>query len=102
MIELDTLRLERLAPSKSQQMTDQVGATLGGLQGIDQKRLELQADRAAAADEPEIADDHAQEIIEIVRHAAREAADRLHLLRLDEPLLEALLLGDIGDDDADA
>jgi hypothetical protein len=40
-----------------------------------------------------IADDRLEQIVEVVRDAARELADRLHLLRLRELRLERLLLG---------
>jgi hypothetical protein len=39
-----------------------------------------------------IADDRGQHVVEIVRHAAGELTDRLHLLRLGEVLLKGLLL----------
>ena len=43
----------------------------------------------------QIADDDGQQVVEIVRHAAGQLADALHLLRLGELLLRALqrLLG---------
>ena len=42
-----------------------------------------------------IADDDGEQIVEVVRHAARQLADRLHLLRLREFGLQRLLLGDV-------
>ena len=39
--------------------------------------------------------DDREQVVEIVRHAAGEAADRLHLLRLAELCLELALLGEI-------
>jgi len=44
----------------------------------------------------EIAEDDGEEIVEVVRNAAREAAKRFHLLRLAELILELLLLGLVG------
>src|ERR1700730_17792355 len=52
----------------------------------------------ARAQEVEIADDHAEQIVEVMRHAAREVADRLHLSRLRQLLLGDTLLGDVLDD----
>ena len=40
--------------------------------------------------------DHRQQVVEVVRDAAGEAADDLHLLRLLQLLLELALLGDVG------
>ena len=42
-----------------------------------------------------IADDDGEQIVEVVRHAAGQLADRLHLLRLGEFGLQRLLLGDV-------
>ena len=42
-----------------------------------------------------IADDDGEQIVEVMRHAARQLAHRLHLLRLGEFGLQRLLLGDI-------
>jgi hypothetical protein len=39
--------------------------------------------------------DHGQEVVEVVRDAAGELADRLHLLGLPQPLLELAPLGDV-------
>jgi len=39
------------------------------------------------------AGDRGQQVVEVVRHAAREPADRLHLLRLPQPRLERQALG---------
>ncbi len=43
-----------------------------------------------------------QQVVEVVRHAAGDLADGLHLLRLDQVLLETLLLGDVEQIDAEA
>ena len=40
-----------------------------------------------------VAEDGEQAVVEVVRHAGREAADRLHLLRVEELALEHLVLG---------
>jgi hypothetical protein len=43
-------------------------------------------------------DDDAQGIVDLVRHAGREPAERQHLLRLHHGLLHQLHLGDVPDD----
>ena len=48
----------------------------------------------SAARASEVAHDGRQQIVEVVRDAAGELADRLHLLRLTQLLLGALALGD--------
>ncbi len=42
------------------------------------------------------AQDHGEQVVEVVRHAACQKADGLHLLRLSQLLLLALALGDVG------
>ena len=42
-----------------------------------------------------VAADRSQQVVEVVRNAAREAADRFHLLRLQKLFLEDLLFGDV-------
>jgi hypothetical protein len=39
--------------------------------------------------------DHGEQIVEVVRHAARQAPDGLHFLRLSELLFERVSLGEI-------
>ena len=43
----------------------------------------------------EIADDDCEQVVEVMRHAAGEVADRLHLLRLNELGLGLASLGDV-------
>ena len=50
---------------------------------------------AARAASSAVPDDRGQEVVEVVRDPARQAADRLHLLGLNELFLELLLLGDV-------
>jgi hypothetical protein len=42
-----------------------------------------------------VAGDDGEQVVEVVRDPAGEAPDRLHLLRLAEPVLEALALADV-------
>ena len=45
-----------------------------------------------------IADDDGEQIVELMRHAARQPPDRLHLLSDDDLALHALACGDVGHD----
>ena len=51
--------------------------------------------RQPPLDEAEIADDGGEQVVEVVRDAAGEVADRLHALRLDQLLLRPPLVGDV-------
>ena len=46
--------------------------------------------------------DHRQDVVEVVRHAAAQPADRLQLLRLQQLRLQAALLGHVAPHDAHA
>ena len=109
-IDVQQFRFERLAARKCQQMAGQDR----GAVGADQRHVDGAAQSLSGAVLPvvdgpfgvvEIADDDRQKIVEVVRHAAGELADRVHLLRLIELLarrLQALLgfapLGDVAGD----
>ena len=58
-------------------------------------RKEGSAGRWLASKQIGIADDRRQHIVEIMRHAAGELADRLHFLRLREIILERALFGGV-------
>ncbi len=49
----------------------------------------------ALAEDLGVAGDHRQQVVEVVRDAARQAPDRLHLLGVREPPLEPLALADV-------
>jgi hypothetical protein len=94
-IDIQQFRFERLAARKCQQVA---GQNCGAV-GADQRHVDGAAQSLSGAvlpviDNPfgviEIADDDRQKIIEVVRHAAGELADRVHLLRLIELLARRL------------
>ena len=98
-IQIDDRRLHHLLAAECEQLSGQAGSALGRLHdlrnlvahGFRQIRLLLEQVR--------IAQHGCQQVVEVVRHAPGELADRLHLLRLPELLLELLLVADV---DADA
>ena len=47
-------------------------------------------------------DDRRERVVQLVRDAGDELADRLHLLGLEQFLLQAMLLGQVADDDQPA
>ena len=90
--ELQHLRPQRLPARKSQQLPHQSGGAIGVLLDLHDV-LEGRIGRAVIGEQQVgIADDRGQHIVEIMRDAAGELADRLHLLRLCEFLLQVALL----------
>ena len=94
------LRRERLAARESEEAMDQKRAALGAPLGRACETLEhrLVALGETAPQRLDIARDDREQIVEIMRDAAGELADRLHLLRLAHPLLAGPALGQVAGD----
>ena len=93
--DIEHLRLQRLPAGKCQQLSGQLGGALHGLgDRVDVAPAALFRQFAAAQEVGRGADD-GQEIVEIVRHAAGQLADRFHLLRLPQRFLALAALGDV-------
>ena len=90
-----TLRLQGLFAREGEQLAHQCrGAQCVLMDFVD--LLERGIARLMAHQEKfGIADDDGEQIVEIVRHAARQLAHRLHLLRLGEFDLQRLLFGNV-------
>ena len=91
-------RVQVLLPREGEQALRQRGAALGSLD-----RAVDQAARRVVVAQPfaqqlQVAEHGRQQVVEIVRDAAGELADRLHLLRLAEGLFELDAVLDLGRD----
>ncbi len=92
--EVDGFEVQPLGAREDEQLLRQPGRPGG--------RLLREADQprdlgvlGPPLDEVEVADDHRQQVVEVVRDAAGQLADRVHLLRLGERRLGAFALGDL-------
>ena len=82
---VDRLRVEVLPPREGQHALGQGGAALAPWTALSSSALRfVGSSRQALAQQFEAAEDHHQQVVEIVGDAAGELADRLHLLRLAE------------------
>ena len=82
---VDAFRAQRLAAREGEQAPGQIGAAERGRKRVLDQLLMLGVRaRSQITEQVEIADDDAEKIVEIMRHAAGQAADGLHLLRLIE------------------
>ena len=90
-IDLDGLGIERLLARESEKALRQEYGALSAAHGVVSQPLQIAAFRGrclqSALEVFEIADNYGQQIIEIVRDAARQVADAFHLLRLPQSLL---------------
>ena len=86
---------QRLAAGEGQQALRQRRAALGALHGAVDQPVGGRIGRQPLAQQLEIAQHRGQEIVEVVRHAAGELADRFQLLHVAKLLLGAGALGDL-------
>ena len=95
-IDIDRFDLLRMLAGEREQALHQCGGALGGLA----RRIEQALNARIVIADParghvDIAEDHGEHVVEVVRDAARQPADRLHLLRLAERLLGRFAAADL-------
>ena len=80
-------------------MPGQIGATFGGFvdQPGDGRKLRIAGD--AFLQDTDGAGDHGQDVVEVVRDAARQLADRIHLLHVPELGFRGLLFRQVAADE---
>src|SRR5882757_4586158 len=88
--EINDLRIDALAPGKGQQLAGQRGAALCGRLDRRYRALKLCVAADAFLQRVDAAADDHQEIVEVVRDAAGQLAERIELLRFGELLLHLL------------
>ena len=94
LAEVEELAARRLAAAEAQQLLGQPLRALGRALDLGQVLAPL-AIVQARTEQPGVADDRRQHVVEVVRDAAGELADRLHLLRLQQVRLELPAVGDV-------
>ncbi len=87
-----------MAASVGKELGREDGGPAGRALGLLHVRADPAIPRQRPQREDQVADDGRQEIVEVVRDAAGEIADRIHLLRLQQLQLEAPPLGHVLDD----
>ena len=94
-VNIDLARLQRLLARERQQMLGQVGAARGGFIDHlgDGGELRFVLDRVG--DDLDRSGDHGQDIVEIVRDAAGELAERFHFLGLPDAVLRRDPVGQV-------
>ena len=95
IVEVEHLRPQGLAAGEGQKLPHQARGPVGVLLDLHDV-LEGRIGRAVVGEQQvAVADDRLQHIVEVVRHAAGELADRVHLLRLGELLLHLTEVGGV-------
>ena len=102
VVELQRLRAQRLAAREGEQLAHEARRAIGVLLDLHDV-LEGRIGRPVIGEQQiGIADDRGQHVVEVMRDAAGELADRLHLLALREILLQRALLGRVEREDGGA
>ena len=106
-IDVDRLQTQMVVAAEDEQLAREVGGALGGADDLGHVGSSGVIRADLLADELRVVEDHGQQVVEVVRHAAGELAERLHALRALQRRLERLLLllradavGDVGGDAA--
>jgi len=97
LVDVGRLGPERLAPGKGEEALRQIGAAQCRVDRFADDFGQLPVLPDAISDKVEIADDDAEEIVEIMRDPAGQAADRLHPLGVAQLLLGVPPLGHVMD-----
>ena len=88
LVQVEHLRLEHLLAAEREELPRELGGALAGLR--ESPRRPRASGRPASRSREQqlrVAEDHREHVVEVVRHAAGQPADGLHLLRLAELLL---------------
>ncbi len=89
IVDIDGLGLERLATCEGKQPARQIGAPHRSVDRLPDQFVGCGGE-GRAAQYVKITNNDAEQVVEIMRHAAGEVADRLHLLRLEKLRLRLL------------
>ncbi|MNT09369.1 hypothetical protein D3C72_1441500 [compost metagenome] len=91
-LQRDGLRVQRLFSGKRQQPLGKLCAAFGGLQRPNNALFGLCVLRLLSG-QFQAADNHRQQVVEIMRQAAGELADRLHFLAVQQRFFQRFALG---------
>ena len=92
---LEDPRLARLPSREGEELPRQPAGVLAGAQNLAHLDPHVVVEPRAREQELAVADDDAEDVVEIVRNAAGEAPDAVHLLRLAQVAFEPPALGDV-------
>ena len=88
-VEVERRELLHLAAAEGEELPRQLGRAVAGVRDLVEVRAQLVVAADALERERGVAADRGEQVVEVVRDAARELPDGLEPLRLAEALLEA-------------
>src|SRR2546427_395102 len=81
-VEVDDLRLQHLLAAEREQLARELAGALRGFADLSDVIPGRRAGREVLEQQLAITEDYGEQVIEVMRHAAGQPPDRLHLLRL--------------------
>src|ERR1019366_7574186 len=97
-VEVDDAQLHDLAAAEGEQLIGQRGGPIRCFENLFRITAQRVQGRKLIQDHPVVACDYGEHIVEVVRHAAGQAAHGLHLLRLRQLCFQGLTQADITDE----
>ncbi|OFW47923.1 MAG: hypothetical protein A3J29_21025 [Acidobacteria bacterium RIFCSPLOWO2_12_FULL_67_14b] len=99
IVKVQHVRAEDLPAAERQQLAREARSSLRRLEDLVQVKAALvrKVDRSVEKQLLRVAQDHGQQVVEIVGHAPCQLADGIHLLRLPQLLFGLAVFGDIDD-----
>ena len=94
-VQVERARLQHLPPPEREQLLRQLRRPVGRTLDLAEVAGELRVVVRALEQQRRVAGDPGQKVVEVVCDAAREPAEALELLRVQELRLEALPIGDV-------
>src|ERR1044072_50858 len=94
-VHFDHLRCERMLPAEGKKLGGEDGGAAGGTSNFADVTGDLAFHANLVEKQIAVAQDRGEEIIEVVRHSAGELAERLHVWRPNELLLQLLARGHV-------
>ena len=92
VVQVESPRLQDLLATVGKQLAGQARSAIGRLADLCDLLALIRVAARPAKQDLGVAADHGQEVVEVVRDAAGELSDPLHLLRLPQLILERLSL----------
>ncbi len=102
VVEVDRLGDRDLAPAEGEQLLGQPRGAIGGAAHFDRRGMQRRIRRRLLDQLVAVAKQHGNQVVEVVRDAGGEPADRFHLLRLAQLVLETIALAQVARDRRDA
>lgn len=102
LVQVEDFRFQHLLAAKRQQLAGESGGAIGRLVNFARPPFQEVSRVAPLQHQLAVADDHVEQVVEIVRHAARQPAHGFHLGRLLELHLHTPPLADVAHDGHEA